>query len=461
LNNILLISTYDLGHQPFGLASPAAWLKAAGFDVYCLDLAVQKLNETLVIQADLIALYLPMHTPARLAIGLLPRLKCLNQEAHLCCYGLYASENEEYLRQLGVHTILGGEFEKRLLALCHRLFSTNNSKGSQAENQPTITISMERQKFREPDRSGLPKLDDYAHLITPGGTTVLAGYTEASRGCKHLCRHCPIVPVYNGQFRIVQKDVVLADVRQQVKAGAQHITFGDPDFFNGPGHSIPIVEAIHNEFPGLTYDVTIKIEHLLKYDRLISVLRNTGCLFITTAVESLDDHVLEKLQKGHTRADFQKIVIRLSEIGLALNPTFIPFTPWVSAQDYMEMLATIKDLNLINSVSPVQYAIRLLIPSGSHLLKLPDIQELVEPFNHAALYYPWTHPDREIDQLYDRIYHLVYRHQKKDETRSMLFEKIWQAGLEIAPDLKKEFPPENTSDFAARPVPRLSESWYC
>jgi radical SAM superfamily enzyme YgiQ (UPF0313 family) len=458
MTNVLLLSTYDLGHQPFGLASPAASLKAGGADVYCLDLAVQHLNERFVAKADLIALYLPMHTAARLAIDLIPRLKSLNSEAHLCCYGLYASENAEYLHQLGVHTILGGEFETGLLSLYLRLSSTNKNGSKQKQNQSSI--SLDRQNFLVPDRTDLPKLNDYAHLIAPDGRILLAGYSEASRGCKHLCRHCPIVPVYNGRFRIVQKDVVLSDVRQQVKARAQHITFGDPDFFNGPGHAIPIVEALHSEFPGTTYDVTIKIEHLLKYDHLLTVLRDTGCLFITTAVESLDNHVLDKLQKGHTRDDFQKVAIRLRQIGMALNPTFIPFTPWTSVRKYLEMLAVIKELDLINNMSPIQYAIRLLIPSGSHLLRLPDIQELVEPFNQSSLYYPWSHPDPKVDQLYDHVYRLVHRHLTNKETRSMLFEKIWRAVLDISPDLDHVFSVENTWDLAARPVPHLSESWY-
>ena len=78
-------------------------------------------------------------------------------------------------------------------------------------------------------------LEKYARLTMPDGRTRTVGYTEASRGCKHLCRHCPIVPVYDGVFRVVDRDVVLEDIRQQVAAGAQHITFGDPDFFNGTG----------------------------------------------------------------------------------------------------------------------------------------------------------------------------------------------------------------------------------
>jgi radical SAM superfamily enzyme YgiQ (UPF0313 family) len=210
--------------------------------------------------------------------------------------------NENYLRSLGAQTILGGEFEEGLVSLVERLRSNQP-----AQVEPTISLT--RLQFLLPDRSELPLLNRYARLQVNGGERAV-GYTEASRGCKHLCRHCPIVPVYNGVFRIVQPDVVLADIRQQVAAGAEHITFGDPDFFNGPGHALEIVEALHNEFPRLTYDVTIKVEHLLKHWQHLATLRATGCLFVTSAVESVDDAVLSRLAKGHTRADFFEVVRR-------------------------------------------------------------------------------------------------------------------------------------------------------
>ena len=73
------------------------------------------------------------------------------------------------------------------------------------------------------------------------------------------------MPVYGGPFRAIPIDVVVGDVRAQVAAGAEHISFGDPDFFNGPTHARRIVEAVAKEFPRLTYDVTIKIEHILRH----------------------------------------------------------------------------------------------------------------------------------------------------------------------------------------------------
>src|SRR5438093_12340546 len=281
--NIVLISTYELGRQPFGLASPAAWLRKRGHSATPFDLARQSLDEAAIGQAGLIAVYLPMHTATRLAAQLIPRLRKLNPAAHLCCYGLYAPMNVEYLRALGVTTILGGEFEEALVQLAERLAAN----GAQAPAQPSDSlISMARLQFEVPDRWGMPAMEQHAHPIVPGDGYRVVGSTEASRGCKHLCRHCPIVPVYKGVFRIVSRDVVLDDIRRQVAAGAQHITFGDPDFFNGIRHAKELTEAFHREFPAVTYDVTIKLEHFLKYKSHLPSLRHSGCLSEFSAVES-------------------------------------------------------------------------------------------------------------------------------------------------------------------------------
>ncbi|MFQ5533188.1 MAG: radical SAM protein, partial [Candidatus Methylomirabilales bacterium] len=325
---VVLISTYELGRQPFGLASPAAWLRQAGARVSCLDLAVERLDEEAVRTADLVAFYLPMHTATRIATRVVERVKTLNPNAHLCFYGLYASMNESFLRKLGAETILGGEFEEGLVSLARRLRTSPSTHRRTPQAEPVVSLT--KQRFLVPDRSGLGALSSYARLALGDGQSRTVGYTEASRGCKHLCRHCPVVPVYQGQFRIVQQDVVLEDIRRQVAAGGGHITFGDPDFFNGIGHSLALVRALHEEHPHVTYDVTIKIEHLVKYAEHLKTLKETGCLFVTSAVESIDNRVLILLDKGHTREDFIQVVRLCREAGLTLNPTFVAFTPWIS-----------------------------------------------------------------------------------------------------------------------------------
>jgi radical SAM superfamily enzyme YgiQ (UPF0313 family) len=442
---IVLISTYELGRQPFGLASPAAWLRADGHDVTCVDLACGILPRSTAAEASLIAFHLPMHTATRLAIKVIARVRALNPAAHLCCFGLYAPVNEPYLRELGVQTVLGGEFEQGLRDLAGRL--ARGDTGAQRE----ALISLKRQEFRVPDRTGLPSLEGYAKLLVNGGER-LVGYTEASRGCKHLCRHCPIVPVYNGVFRIVQRDIVIEDIRRQVAAGAQHITFGDPDFFNGPGHATAIVEALHAAYPSVTYDVTVKIEHLLHHRDLLPVLKRTGCLFVTSAVESIDDHVLEKLAKGHTRADFLAVVRIMRELGLTLAPTFVTFTPWTTWEGYRDLLKLLVDLDLVEQVSPIQLAIRLLIPAGSRLLDLPEIREMAGLFNPVALAHTWQHRDPSLDQLCLDIQKLIQQEERLKAARPEIFRGIWELAHNKPPDF--HLPARAT-------IPYLNEPWYC
>jgi radical SAM superfamily enzyme YgiQ (UPF0313 family) len=452
---VLLISTYDLGRQPFGLASPAAWLRKLGAEVTCLDLAVEPLDELLVGDADLVAFFLPMHTATRLAIGHVARVRALAPWARIACYGLYAAMNEAFLRRLGVEYVLGGEFEAGLASLVERIASAA-PRAVVPQIEPSV--SLVRLPFEVPDRRGLPGLERYAHVHDRDGGIRTTGYVEASRGCKHRCRHCPVVPVYDGHFRVVPREVVLEDVRRQVAAGAMHVTFGDPDFWNGIGHAIPLVRALHAEHPRLTYDVTIKIEHLLRHREHLATLAETGCLFVTSAVESIDDRVLARLDKGHTRADFETAVALTREHGLTLNPTFVAFHPWITLEGYRELLATLERLDLVDHVAPIQLAIRLLIPAGSRLLELPEVQAIAGPFEEASLVHPWTHAVPEVDRLQREIQSHVAAEAHRASRRDLFewaFERVETALSGRAP-LRRERPAR-----AAACVPYLTEAWYC
>ncbi|MBI3209371.1 MAG: radical SAM protein [Candidatus Solibacter usitatus] len=437
--NVVLLSTYDLGHQPFGLASPAAWLGARGHEVTLADLAVQDMPAGAIRDADVVCFYLPMHTAARLASNVISKTRSLNAKAKLIAYGLYASPNAEYLRDLGVGTVLSGEYER---SLCDAVEGC----------APAQIVSMERLTFLTPERAQLPGLERYSKLRIDGEAR-LAGYTEASRGCKHLCRHCPIVPVYQGAFRVVQQDVVLSDIHAQVAAGARHITFGDPDFFNGPAHAMRIVRGMAHEFPGVTYDVTIKIEHILQHREYLRDLRATGCAFLTSAVESIDNDILEKLDKGHTRDHFFTAFRLCRDASLPLLPTFVPFTPWTTPAGYRELLRVIVECDLVDHVAPIQLALRLLIPPDSRLLELDDIREAITHFDRAALLHRWSHRDPAMDELAASVLRLVSREQKENRTRREIFRSIWE--------LVNERAPENFDLLPRAAIPYMDEPWYC
>lgn len=466
----LLISTYEMGRQPFGLASAAAWLRAAGFEVTCVDAAKQKLEDRHLESADVVGFHLPMHTATRLAAPIIAAARRLNPAARLCAFGLYGPLNAGWLQSIGVDAVFGGEFEEELAAWAGRDDrATNRSDQSNQREAPNLpnpshqrglrdhTRKLPKIHFLVPDRSGLPPLAKYATLQMPDGARRLVGYTEASRGCRHLCRHCPIVPIYQGQFRIVQADVVLADVEAQIAAGAEHITFGDPDFFNGPTHAMRIVSALHAAHPSVSYDVTIKVEHLLQHRELVPRLAETGCAFVTSAVESVDDGVLAIFDKGHTRADFFEAVALCRASSVTLVPTFVAFHPWLTLESYCDLLDTIDTLNLVDHLSPIQLAIRLLVPEGSRLLELEAMRAHLGPFDPASLIYRWSHPDERVDALQAEIMALVGTRLTADrralfaEVRALAHERAGTAGPV----------PDSRPARARATVPYLNEPWYC
>jgi radical SAM superfamily enzyme YgiQ (UPF0313 family) len=448
---VVLINPYELGRQPFALAEPAAWLKREGFAVRCLDLSLQKLEPEILEGAGVVALYVGMHTATRIAVEALPRIRRLAPSAHVCIYGLYAPMNEALLRRLGVGTVLGGELEPALVSLCRRLRA-----GATAMIQSEPIISLGKVAFEVPDRSVLPKLSRYAHLVLPDGSTRVAGFAEGSRGCKHLCRHCPVVPVYQGKFRIVPADVVMEDIRQQVRQGATHISFGDPDFFNGPTHGLRLARALNAAFPHVTFDATIKIQHIIDHAELLPELRRSGCLFITSAVEAVDDDILRLLAKNHTSRDFDRAVALTREAGIALAPTFVAFTPWTTLEGYLALLERLLKLQLVESVPPVQLTIRLLVPEGSYLLKLPGFKEKLMAFDPRLLGYPWGHPDPRVDRLQQDLQARVAQCEEKGLPRRDVFAAIWRMAHEAAGR-----PAPKLAGNLGSPIPRLSEPWYC
>ena len=464
------MSTYDLGRQPFGLASPAAWLRRAGVETECVDTSRESLSEETIRRASIVAVYLPMHTATRLAAAVIDRVRLVNPAATLVAYGLYAPLNAAWLRERGVSAVLGPEAEEDLVAL-----AKSQSPKPKAQT-PKAKDEIPRLQFIQPDRSTLLPLQRYAALQMPDGSRRVVGATEATRGCKHLCRHCPIVPVYRGAFRAIPVDVVLDDVRSQVAAGAQHISFGDPDFFNGPSHARRIVERLAAEHPGVSYDVTIKIEHLLKHADMLPLLHHTGCLFVTSAVESIDPVVLEALRKGHTREDLVKAVTLCREAGVRLSPTFVPFTPWTTPGGYVELLEQLAALGLEEDVAPIQLGIRLLVTADSALLELAEIRDLVEPFDPESLTFPWRHQDSAVDRLQSQVMQVVAG--MPAAPRGEVFDAIDAVAREAAQI--QRLPPEGGSHASlsvasAVPqasvasasrrkntaVPHMTEAWYC
>jgi radical SAM superfamily enzyme YgiQ (UPF0313 family) len=457
--DILLISCYELGHQPLGLASPLGFLHAAGYPAAGIDASAERIPEARIAKARFIGISVPMHTAMRVGMEIAQRVRAVNPGAYLCFYGLYASLNAGYLLSHGADAVIGGEYEYPLLALVQAL-DRGDAGPVEGVSTPRHTSApyLRRLSFALPHRSGLPALKGYAHLDAGDGAAP-AGYVEASRGCLHTCLHCPITPVYRGRFFVVPLQTLLDDIEQLVRMGARHITFGDPDFLNGPGHALKVVRAMHARFPALTFDFTTKIEHILEHPALFPELKDRGGAFVVSALESTNDLVLARLEKGHTRADIDRALDILDAACLPMRPSLLPFTPWATLADYTDLFAFVEDRGLIDHIDPVQYTLRLLVPPGSALLDRAETYAWLGPLDEAAFTYRWAHPDPRMDRLHAQASRLVEEADRQRENPRVTFYRL-QALARTAANLPSPprpsfLPPER------RRVPRLTESWFC
>ncbi|TMD95328.1 MAG: radical SAM protein [Chloroflexi bacterium] len=458
--DILLISCYELGHQPFHLASLCAMLQQAGYAPATVDTAVETLTEVAISRARLVAISVPMHTALRLGQQVALRVRSINPSASICFYGLYALLNADYLLLGTIDAAIGGEYEGPFLNYVAAVEQgkTESIAGvttRQSKSGPWI----KRTSFVAPVRLDLPSPDHYARLET-NGVASLAGYTETTRGCKHTCLHCPITPIYHGRFFAVPVEIVLADIRTQVRQGVGHITFGDPDFFNGPGHAMRITRALHQEFPGITFDATIKIEHLLKHRHLLPELKSLGCAFIVSAVESLNDNVLRHLDKGHTSADVAEAIELMAQMGIPLRPSLMPFSPWETLESYITLLNFFEERRLIEQIDPVHFSIRLLVPPGSALLETVDSPQWLGELDSAAFTYRWRHSDSRMDALYEKVAALVERAERAKASPIETFFHIKAMALAISG--KDVDVVEAVQEYGSpRVLPHLTESWFC
>ena len=437
---VLLISCYELGHRPMGLTRPLRALEAAGFTPDAIDIAIEPLDIEKVERAHFIGISVPMHTALRLGAHLLERIRQLKQGTPyiICMYGLYATLNADYLLAHGVDFCIAGTDSTQLVALVESLTKEEPSEAQESD------FLVE-----------LPPLEMYAQYEDEDEVRTV-GHTETTHGCKHLCTHCPIPPIYNGKFFAVQRDTVLAEIQGQVVEGATHITFGDPDFLNGPTHGLRILRAMHETFPSLTFDFTTKIEHILKNREHFPEFAQLGCRFVISAVETLNEQVLTILEKHHTRADVEEAIEIVHGTGIALRPTWVPFTPWTTLDDYLDLLQFIDTHGLVYHVDPVQYAVRLLIPPGSYLLNRPETKALSLVLDEASFSYTWVHRDARMDELHKTVNALVENDARAGVDALKSFYRIWR----LAADMQGQSPPIEKKE-AHLPAPRLTEAWFC
>jgi radical SAM superfamily enzyme YgiQ (UPF0313 family) len=462
---VVLVSTYELGHQPLHVASPASALLRAGHDVRCVDLSLDPVDVELLSWADAVACSVPMHTAMRLARQACRAIRAQRPDLALCLYGLYAGLDGAEGFAPVADLAIAGEYEPALVTWVDSLAGAAGPGAGPSVATPHTVVELGRGRFGLPARHLLPHLDRYAQLAV-GSELRLAGYVEASHGCAHRCRHCPVPVVYDGRTRLVGEDAVVADVAQLVAMGARHITFGDPDFLNGPHHAARVIDAVHGTFPDLTFDVTVKVEHILRHPDVWPRMGQAGCVFAVSAFESASDHILEQLDKGHSAAQEADAVAVLRGAGIEPRPSLLPFTPWTRPGDVFALLDLVARCDLVGNVDPVQYAIRLLVPPGSLLVTSGRLDGRLDDYDDEHLGWSWRAPDPRLDDLQELFSDIAQRaaselwpaQESYDAMRSAAIAELGEPATGAA---APEPDPRLRSPIPADERPRLTESWFC
>jgi radical SAM superfamily enzyme YgiQ (UPF0313 family) len=469
---VLLLSTYELGHQPLGISAPAAALEASGHATRGVDLATSDLPAETLDWADVVAISIPMHTATRLGLEAISAVRRLRPTIPVAWHGLYAPVLAGNELVGPADLLVAGDAVPALLGwldstaggpeVARVVVGADSGTAEMPEAAGRVLIELGPSRnghHNRPLRRDLPALSNYARMKL-GAIEVLAASVEASRGCNHRCRHCPVASIYRGRSRAIDTNAVLEDIAQVVDAGAAHVSFADPDFLNRPRHALDVARRLHRSFPALTFDSTVKVEHILRHRDVWPELAGSGLIFVVSAFESVDDGILAILDKGHTAADEAIALQVVRDAGIELRPSWLPFTPWTTLGSVGALLQFTAEQDLIGSTDPVQYSIRLLLPTGSLLLEQPDevlSRSLRGDVGGSAR---WAAASDELDTLQLAIG--ARAEAAGDEAADVTFGAIWDLARR-AGALLSAVPPRLSAApwLAASERPRLTESWFC
>jgi hypothetical protein len=165
----------------------------------------------------------------------------------------------------------------------------------------------------------------------------------------------------------------------------------------------------------------------------------------------VNDAILGYLDKGHTAGDASRATMLLRENGIDVRPSWLPFTPWTTVDDVTAILDFVIDNDLVASVDPVQYTIKLLIPPGSLMLSVPEIEPYLGPYDDGNLTYSWRAADEDTVELQARLTGLVARRQREGADIAEIFEEVYETVTGRKATLR-------ATDGDR---PRLTEPWFC
>ncbi|MFW8635312.1 arsinothricin biosynthesis radical SAM protein ArsL [Cribrihabitans pelagius] len=400
----ILVSIFEGGYQPLNALTGLAALRNAGHDTDFLDAYVEGYDIERLKAYDTIIFPVPLYDSLNSAIQLSRELDAAGCTAEKVMFGQYATINASYLSGRYADHVVSGEWEVPLVSLMNRKAGGQepvvNVFSHAASPEQTLQMLKLRGTMAKPLRQAAPHLSKYPqpHLTNLMGEEKIVGGLELTRGCHHKCTYCSVYSAYDGKVLLGDVDQIIEDIDVLVEQGMEHMTFIDAEFFNATRRSFDALARIHKRHPGLTFDFTTRVDHILENRDRLGELREHGVRVITSALEFPKEEVLQQVRKEVTVEDLKESVRLVQDSGIVLNPTFIMFNPWVGLEDFPRFHDFLVETGMEDAVDPVQYETRLHLYKGSPLLKNDSIRAL--RLEEQEFHYDWFHPDPRVDELF-------------------------------------------------------------
>ena len=398
--NVALVSTFEAGMQPLALATAGAYLRRSGIGCAAFDGYHSGVFADDLADYNLVVFSAPVFESLRGTTSLAADLRRARPATSIGFVGTYATLNADALLKKYADWVILGDFEESLVRICEkggRVDDIRNISGVLGQSGKASSVRG-LSEWYVPDRSILPSMSDYDYQPATKffSRPVTVGNIETARGCRFKCSYCSVFAAYQGKVSVVPTDVVMGDIEQVVSAGAEHVCFVDAEFLNAPSHSMEIVRRMHSRFPHLTFDFTSRAD-LIAADR--SRLREfveCGAKWVTSAFEFPKKKILQVFNKGFGPEQLDATLGIAKDVGLVVNPTFVLFNPWVSADEIKGASRYIADREL--QVEDVQFTTRLWLYKGSPMLSDWEIQSRIT--KEHEFHYEWRHRDIEVEEMF-------------------------------------------------------------
>jgi anaerobic magnesium-protoporphyrin IX monomethyl ester cyclase len=301
---------YSTKSVPWNLLYIASFLEQKGFSVKIIDELVDKNWVSILNKSDKpLIVGVSVMTGLQIKYALLFS-KWIKEKLGVPVFwgGVHpTSLPEQTLKHELIDFVIKGDGEETLFELLQALKkkkSLENIDGLGFKKSGRIIINKNRNLFNlsslKKINFNLINLDDF---ILRDGHNLQSFDINTSRGCYFNCSFCVNKLFSHISWRSIKLELLFRMVEQLVKEyGVNHIHWMELDFFSSKTRVKKIMFWLIKQNFNITWDANCRIDNFEKFDdEFITLMKQSGCVYLTFGVESGSNKILKKLNKKLTR----------------------------------------------------------------------------------------------------------------------------------------------------------------